>query len=44
MDAALYIYDDKVEDLTSDTVKEDETRKDETIKTERYKINNEETS
>ena len=40
MDEVIYISDDEVEDLTSDTVKEYETRKDETIKTERENINN----
>ena len=40
VDEVIYISDDKVEDLLSDTVKEDETRTDETIKTERDKINN----
>ena len=44
VDEVIYIYDKKVKDLTSDTVKEDEARTDETINTERYRINDEETS
>ena len=40
VDEVIYISDDEVDDLTSDTVKEDETRTDETTKTERDKINN----
>ena len=44
VDEVIYIYDKKVKDLTSDTVKEDEARTDETINTERDRINDEETS
>ena len=44
VDGVIYISDYKVEDLLSDTVKEDETRIYKTIKTERYNINNEKTS
>ena len=44
MDEVIYIYDDKVEYLTSVTLKEDETSMDETIKTERDKNNNEKNS
>ena len=44
VDGVIYIFDDKVEDLTSDTVKRDETRTDEIIKTEKYKIINEQIS
>ena len=44
VDELIYIYDDEVEDLTSDTVREYETRTDETINTEIEKINNEYTS
>ena len=40
VDEVIYISDDEVDDLTSDTVKGDETRTDETTKTERDKINN----
>ena len=40
MDEFIYISDDEVEDLTSDTVEEDEVRTDETINTERENINN----
>ena len=44
VDEVIYISDDEVEYLSSDTLKEDETRTDETINTERDKINNEDTS
>ena len=44
VDEVIYIYDDEVEDLTSDTVREYETRTDEIINTEIEKINNEYTS
>ena len=40
----IYIYDNEVEELTSDTVKYDKISTDVTIKTERDKINNEENS
>ena len=44
VDEVIYLSDDEVEYLSSDTLKEDETRTDETINTERDKINNEDTS